>query len=86
LHRIKYLPVESVCSVSVMGPEQEIILPLAIKHGKHVRVGTEDYPYIKKGVLAKDSSELVKRIVKISKEMRREIADPSEARKIIGIR
>ena len=86
LHRIKYLPTESVCSVSIMGPEQETILPFAIKHGKHVRVGTEDYPYIKKGVLAKDASELVRKIVKISKEMRREIADPSEARKIIGIR
>jgi len=86
LHRIKYLPIDSVCSVSVMGPDQEIILPLAIMHGKHVRVGTEDYPYIKKKVLAKDSSELVKKIVQLSKEKGREIADPSEARKIIGIK
>jgi len=86
LHRIKYLPKESICSVSVMGPEQEIILPLAIKEGKNVRIGTEDYPYLKKGVLAKDSSELVKKIVKISKELGREIADPSEARKILKIK
>jgi len=86
LHRIKYLPLDSVCSVSIMGPEQEKILPLAIKQGKHVRVGTEDYPFIKKWVPAKDASELVRKIVKTSKKIGREIADPSEARKIIGIK
>ena len=84
-HRLRYLPSKSVCSVSVMGPDQEVILPFAIEIGKHVRVGTEDYPYIKKGVLAKNNTELVRKIVKIGKEKGRELADPSEARKIIGI-
>jgi 3-keto-5-aminohexanoate cleavage enzyme len=86
LHRIKYLPPDCVSSVSVMGPDQEVILPLAIELEKHVRIGTEDYPYLKKGVLAKDNTELVRKIVKIGKEKGREIADPSEARKMIGIR
>jgi 3-keto-5-aminohexanoate cleavage enzyme len=85
LHRIKYLPSDCVCSVSVMGPASEKILPLAIESGNHVRVGTEDYPYLKTGVLAKNNAELVKKIVKIGTEKRRAIADPSEARKIIGI-
>jgi 3-keto-5-aminohexanoate cleavage enzyme len=69
-----------------MGPDQEVILPLVIELEKHVRVGTEDYPYLKKRVLAKDNTELVRKIVKIGKEKGREIADPSEARKMIGIR
>jgi len=84
-HRIKYLPDDCLCSVSVMGPDQEIVLTHAIGLNLNVRVGTEDYPYLKKGVLAKDNAELVKKIVKISKEKGRNIADPSEARKIIGI-
>ena len=85
VHRIKYLPAQCVCSVSVMGPDQTVILPFAIELGKHVRVGTEDYPYMKNGVLAKDNAQLVKHIVKISKQKGRAIANPSEARKIIGI-
>ena len=84
-HRIKYLPVDSVISVSVMQTQQKIILPLAIVIGKHVRVGIEDYPYIKEGVLAKDNVELVKNIIRLSKEIGREVADPSEAKKIIGL-
>ena len=41
---------------------------------------------MKKRVLAKDNTELVRKIVKIGQEKGREIADPSEARKMIGIR
>ena len=48
-------------------------------------VGTEDYSFIKKGVPAKANAELVSIMVRISKEMGREVADPSEARKILGI-
>jgi len=84
-HRIQYLPDHCVCSVSVMGPDQNVILPYAIELGKHVRIGTEDYPYLKKDVVAKDNAELVSKIVKISREKGRDIADPSEARSIIGI-
>ena len=56
------------------------------KDNKHIRiVGTEDYPFLEKGVLAKNNAEIVERIVDISKYMGREIADPSEARKILGL-
>ena len=86
LHRIKYLPENCLCSASVMGPNRDIILPLSIATGGHVRIGTEDYPYLKRGVLAKDNAELVRKIVRISREMGREVTNPSEARKMIGIR
>jgi 3-keto-5-aminohexanoate cleavage enzyme len=85
VHRIHYLPADTVCSVSVMGPDQNVILPFAIELGKHVRIGTEDYPYLKKGVVANNNAELVKKIVKIGKGKGRQITDPSEARTIIGI-
>lgn len=84
-HRIKYLPEGSIYSVSIMGPEQNIIVPLSISVGGHVRVGTEDYPFISEGTPAKSNLEIVQKTVKLSKEMGREVATPSEARKILGI-
>jgi 3-keto-5-aminohexanoate cleavage enzyme len=85
LHRIKYMPNNSVHTISVMGREQTKIAVLAIQNGGNVRVGTEDFPFIQEGKPAKNNSEIVARMVRISKEMGREIADPSEARKILGI-
>ena len=83
--RKKYYPPESLYTVSCMGSEQTKIVTLAVQHEGHVRVGTEDYPYIKEGVVAKDNAEIVARMVRISKDLGREIATPSEGRKIIGI-
>jgi len=85
LHRIKYMPDGSFHTISVMGKEQTKIAVFSIAHGGNVRVGTEDYPFIREGKPAKNNAELVSRMVRISKEMDREVADPSEARKIIGI-
>lgn len=85
LHRIKYMPEKCLHTISVMGEKQTRIATLSISHGGNVRVGTEDYPFIKKGVPAKNNAEIVARMVKISQEMGRETATPSEARKIIGI-
>jgi 3-keto-5-aminohexanoate cleavage enzyme len=86
LQRFAHLPEGCVNAVSTMGPEQNIILPLAIATDNHVRIGTEDYPYIKKGILAKGPHELVKKIATISELMGRDVATPKEARKIIGIK
>lgn len=83
--RKKYYPSNSLYTVSTMGPEQTIIATLAILHDGHVRVGTEDYPYIREGVLAKNNAEIVARMVRLSKELGRDVATPSEARKMIGI-
>ncbi|TFF97554.1 MAG: 3-keto-5-aminohexanoate cleavage protein [Promethearchaeota archaeon] len=85
LHRIKYMPENSVHTVSIMGDQQTKIATLAISKGGNVRVGTEDYPYIKKGIPAKNNAEIVKRMKKISEEMGREVATPSEGREILGL-
>ncbi|MFX0048296.1 MAG: 3-keto-5-aminohexanoate cleavage protein [Candidatus Hermodarchaeota archaeon] len=85
LHRIKYIPNDSIHTISVMGKEQTKIAVLAIQHGGNVRVGTEDYPFIKESVPAKNNAEIVARMVRISRAIGREIADPSEAREILGI-
>lgn len=85
LHRIKYMPVNCLHTISVMGEKQTKIATLAISHGGNVRIGTEDYPFIRKEVPAKNNAELVARMVRICKEMGHDVADPSEARKIIGL-
>lgn len=59
---------------------------LAIMMGGHVRVGMEDNIYLEKGVLAKSNAELVAKVVRIAKELGREIATPDEARKMLGLK
>jgi 3-keto-5-aminohexanoate cleavage enzyme len=86
LHRVKYMPEHCVHTISVMGEEQTRLALLAINTGGNVRVGTEDYPFIRPGVPAKHNGEIVARIVQVSKELGRDVADPSEARKILGLR
>jgi len=84
-YRVKHMPENCLHTISVMGKEQTPIALLAIENGGNVRVGTEDYPFIRQGVPAKNNAELVERIAKMSREMGRAVAAPSEARKIIGL-
>ena len=58
----------------------------AILMGGHVRVGLEDNVYLRKGVLAESNAALVERVARIAKEFDREIADPSDARRILGLK
>jgi 3-keto-5-aminohexanoate cleavage enzyme len=54
--------------------------------GGHVRVGLEDNIFVRKGVLAKSNAELVEKVVRIARELDREIATPDEARAILGLK
>lgn len=85
LHRIKYLPKNCIHTVSIMGESQTKIAVLALSHGGNIRIGTEDYPFLEKETVAKDNAEIVERMVSISKYLGREVADPSEARKILNL-
>jgi 3-keto-5-aminohexanoate cleavage enzyme len=58
---------------------------MAILMGGHVRVGFEDNIYLSKGVRAKSNAELVEKIVRLAKELDREIATPEEARRILHL-
>jgi 3-keto-5-aminohexanoate cleavage enzyme len=53
--------------------------------GGHVRVGFEDNIYLSKGVPAKSNAELVEKVVRIARELGREIATPAEAREILHL-
>jgi 3-keto-5-aminohexanoate cleavage enzyme len=80
------LPPNVTWNVSVMNPEKQwSILALAVALGGHVRVGYEDNPYIAPGEFAKNNAMLVERMIRIARDVGREVATPEEARKIIGL-
>ncbi len=85
LHRVRYIPENCVYSVSTMGPEQSAIALASVQSGGNVRVGTEDYPFIRPDVPAKNNAEIVARMKKIAEKVGREVADPSEAKRILGL-
>lgn len=81
-----HLPEGFVYNTSVMDPaEHWRVLSMAILLGGHVRVGMEDNPFLSPGQYARTNAELVEKIVRISREVGREIATPAEARRIAGL-
>lgn len=82
---INSIPKNSTFTVCAIGRHEFPMVTLSIVMGGHARVGFEDNIYLSKGVLAKSNSELVEKIVRISKEIGRDIAPPYEARKILGL-
>jgi 3-keto-5-aminohexanoate cleavage enzyme len=86
IYMVDHLPAGFNWNVSVMDPPtQTAILTLAIILGGHVRVGMEDNPYVTDRQFAKSNAELVAKIVRIAKELGRQVAGPAEARQIIGL-
>lgn len=85
LHLIKQIPEGSTWSVAGVGRAQLPLGTMAILFGGHVRVGFEDNIYYEKGVLATSNAQFVERIVRLAKELGREVATPNEARNILGL-
>ena len=79
------IPEGSTWTVAGVGKHQFPMAALAIVMGGHVRVGFEDNVFIEKGVLAKSNGEFVEKVVRMAKELGREIATPTEARQILGL-
>lgn len=84
LFLIRQLPQGATWTVAGIGKAQLPMAVLGITLGGHVRVGLEDNIYYRKGELA-TNRQLVERVVRISREMDREIATPDEARRILRI-
>lgn len=85
LHLIRQLPKDATWSVAGIGRFQLPMAVLGIVLGGHVRVGLEDNIYYRKGELAISNAQLVERVVRIAKEMGRQIATPAKAREILKI-
>jgi 3-keto-5-aminohexanoate cleavage enzyme len=78
------IPKGSTWSVSGIGNSQIEMITLAILLGGHVRTGLEDILMYDKETYATNEM-LVKRVVRIAKELGREIATVEEARKILSL-
>ncbi|MFW9818152.1 MAG: 3-keto-5-aminohexanoate cleavage protein [Candidatus Thorarchaeota archaeon] len=85
LFLVNSIPKNSTFCVGGIGRYEFPMVTMSIIMGGHVRVGFEDNIYLTKGNLAKSNGELVEKVVRISKELGREIATPDEARKILGL-
>lgn len=79
------IPADATYGVAGIGRFEFSLAAASIIDGGHVRVGLEDNTYISKGVLTKSNGELVEKVVRLAKELGREIATPAEARVILGL-
>lgn len=61
------------------------VLSNAITLGGHVRVGMEDNPFLTPGEYARNNAELVEKVVRIARDVGRDIATPDEARERLQI-
>lgn len=59
---------------------------MAMCQGANIRTGLEDNIYYSKGVLAKSNAQLVERMVRIAREIGREVATVEEAAELMGVK
>lgn len=87
VYMAEHCPDGFIWNTSVMDPlEQWKVLSTAIMLGGHVRVGMEDNPFLTPGIYARSNAELVEKIVRIARDVGREIASPDEARAALGLK
>jgi 3-keto-5-aminohexanoate cleavage enzyme len=79
------IPQGSIWALAALSLNIYTLGPIAIAAGGNVRVGLEDCIHIEKGVLAESNAQLVAKMVRIAGEMGREVATPSEARRILSL-
>jgi 3-keto-5-aminohexanoate cleavage enzyme len=85
IYLVQSLPARSTFTATGIGKYAFSVACAAIMQGGHVRVGFEDNIYLAKGVLARSNGELVEKAVRLARELGREIANPDETRKILGL-
>jgi len=73
-------------SVLAAGRHQMPFITQAALLGGNVRVGIEDSIYVGKGQLAKSNAEQVAKIRRIIEELSLEVATPTEARELLGLK
>jgi 3-keto-5-aminohexanoate cleavage enzyme len=84
VHMAQSIPEGCTWSVAGIGRAQLPLATAAILLGGHVRVGLEDNIYYTKGVPATNAM-LVERVVRLARELGREIATPDDARRILRL-
>jgi 3-keto-5-aminohexanoate cleavage enzyme len=82
---VESLPEPAHWSVAGIGRAELPMAEVALRLGGHVRVGLEDNLFLRKGVLAKGSGELVAEARILAMAAGRAPATPTEARALLGI-
>lgn len=85
MYMVRNIPDGSTWTVAGIGRHELPLATMGIILGGHVRVGFEDNVYYGKGQLAQSNAQLVERVVRMAKELGREVATPDEARRILNI-
>ena len=85
LNLVTELPDSSLFFAIGIGPHQLPMNTLAIVLGGHVRVGLEDNLYYRRGQKLTGNGQAVERVVRIAKELNRDVATPAQARKLLGV-
>lgn len=85
LYYLDYLPKGIHWTACGVGKYQTRLISMAMVMGGHVRVGLEDNIYLYKGVLAKGNRDLVEKVMRMAREMEREVATAEEARAMLRI-
>jgi 3-keto-5-aminohexanoate cleavage enzyme len=83
--RVEGLPESTQWAVSAKGPHRINMHAMAIMLGGHVRLGFQDNPGLHPGMPAKSNAELVERIVRLARDMGREVAPPNDVRAMLNL-
>ena len=87
LHLVESLPPNALWLVSAIGGRAHWpMAAVAMALGGHVRTGLEDNVYIERGMLASGNAQMVEKMVRLAREIGREVATPGEAREALELR
>lgn len=86
LHLVDNLPPHAYWLVTAIGGRAHFRLAaMSMAMGGHVRTGLEDNVYIRKGELADSNAQMVEKMIRLAREIGREVASPAEARQILQL-
>lgn len=82
---VSELPADSIFFVCGVGQFQLPMTTMSILMGGHVRVGLEDNIYYSRGRKLRSNGEAVERVVRVARELNRDVATPTQARDLLGL-
>lgn len=85
LYARNLLPADAAFTAIGIGKSAFQTVALSYLAGGHVRVGLEDAVYLERGVLAPSNAAMVEKARRIVEELGGQIANPREARAILGL-
>ncbi|MFX1418802.1 MAG: 3-keto-5-aminohexanoate cleavage protein [Promethearchaeota archaeon] len=86
LNMVDLIPEGSTWQVVTIGRYNLRTTMIAMSMGGNIRTGLEDTVYYRKGELAKSNAQLVERMVRLAKELEREVADIDETKQKLGLK